>query len=161
MISSEKLLSHLKKLDGDEQLLINNNQYTLSQVRLAEKIVADLEKELAQASIKPKLSRRRAFIVILEERFYDAPEYPAELSLDRIHRRASMRFEYMNRDNRNFKTPTQVHPKNPCLYYEDNGHGKARYKAALQFLANEPYKYFQVPEAETSLKLTLEDVKLC
>jgi len=161
MISSEKLLNHLKKLDDEEQLLINNNQYTLSQVRLAEKLVKDLEYELTQASIKPKLSRRRAFIVILEELFYDAPEYPKALSLDRIHRRASMRFEYMNRDSRGFENPTQVHPKNPCLYYEENGHGKARYKAALQFLVNESYKYFQIPEAEASLKIILEDVKLC
>lgn len=161
MISAEKILSHLKKLDVEEQLLINNNQYTRSQVRLAEKLVKDLEHELRQASIKPKLSRRRAFIVILEELFYDAPEYPKTLTLDRIHRRASMRFEYMNRDSRSFETPTQIHPKNPCLYYEDNAHGKARYKVALQLLVNESYRYFQVKEAETSLKITLEDVKLC
>ena len=161
MISSKKLLNHLKKIDSKDQLLINNNQYALSQVRLAEKIVKDLEHELTQASIKPKLSRRRSFIVILEELFYDAPEYPKELTLDSIHRRASMRFEYMNRESRGFETPTQVHPKNPCLYYEDNGHGKARYKTALQLLVNAPYKYFQVPEAETSLKILLDDVKLC
>ncbi len=161
MITADALLKHLKKIDTEEDLLINNNQYTLSQVRLAEKIVKDLEKEVLQASIKPKLSRRRAFIVILEELYYDTPKYPTGLTLDRIHRRASMRYEYMNRESRGLDTPTQIHPKNPCLYYEENAYGKARYKAALQHLVNEPYRYFQVPEAESSLKIIFNDVKLC
>ena len=161
MITSDKLLNHLKKLEDEEHLLINNNQYTSSQVRLAEQIVKDLEKELTQASIKPKLSRRRAFIVILEELFYDVFVYPKDLTLDGIHRRASVRFEFMNRESRGFETPTQVHPKNPCLYYEDNGHGKARYKVALNHLVNESPRYFQVPEAETSLKILFNEVKLC
>ncbi len=161
MITSDKLLNHLKKLEDEEHLLINNNQYTSSQVRLAEQIVKDLEKELTQASIKPKLSRRRAFIVILEELFYDVFVYPKDLTLDGIHRRASVRFEFMNRESRGFETPTQVHPKNPCLYYEHNGHGKARYKVALKHLVNESHRYFQVPEAETSLKIIFNEVKLC
>lgn len=161
MITTDKLLKYLKKNDAENGLLINSNQYSLTQVRLAEKIVKDLEKELLLASVKPKLSRRRAFIVILEELYYDTSKYPDELSLDNIHRRASMRFEYMNRETRGFETPTQVHPKNPCLYYEENAHGKARYRTALEHLVYESNKYFQLPEAETTLEVLFNDVKLC
>lgn len=161
MITVKELLRHLKNISDKEELLINDSQYSLSQIKLAEKLVMDLGKDLELSLTKPKLSRRRAFIVILEELFYDTVEYPNDLTLDRIHIRALVRFDYMNRDSRGLTTPTQVHPKNPCLYYEDNGYGKARYKDALELLVQNSTKYFQVPEAETSIKLLLEDVKLC
>ena len=161
MISSKTLLKHLKQLGNDEELIISGNQYKLSQIRLAEKIVEDLEKEIHQTSRKPKLSRRRAFMVILEELYYDSFKYPEELTLDTIHRRASQRFEYMNRDSRSFNTPTQIHPKKPCDYYEDNPHGKARYRSALLHLVNESGRYFELVEAEESLKIIYDEVLLC
>lgn len=161
MITTDKLLKYLKKIDVDKELLINENQYSLSQVRLAEKIVKDIEMELFQAKVKPKLSRRRAFIVILEELYFDTPKYPLDLNLDKIHRRASMRFEYMNRESKGLKTATQIHPKNPCLYYEENTQGKAHYKTALQHLVYESHRYFKVPEAESTLEILLNDLKLC
>jgi FKBP-type peptidyl-prolyl cis-trans isomerase (trigger factor) len=161
MIGPDALLRHLGKLGREEEPLIGGNRYTLSQVRLAEKIVRDLQSDLERASRKPKLSRRRAFIVILEELYFDTPEYPKELTLERIHRRASQRFEYMNRNTKELTTPTEVHPKDPCTYYEENAHGKARYRAALEHLVNGWHLYFQEPDAEISLKTTYNDVKLC
>jgi len=161
MTTTNKLLEHLKKIAQKEDLIVNNTQYTLSQVKLAEQLLGDLNAEITKASTKPKLSRRRAFIVILEELYYDVKQYPEDLTIDKIHRRASLRFEYMNRDNRGFETPMKIHPKNPCLYYEDNGYGKARYKSSLLHLVNESYRYFKVSEAETSLKIILNEVKLC
>ncbi|SRR6056297_3019949 len=161
MISSEKLLRYLEDLTREEHPQVNGKEYTRSQVLLAERLVRDAQRAIGIASQKPKLSRRRAFIVILEELYYNVPKYPKELTLDGIHRRASQRFEYMNRDAKSLTTPTEVHPKNPCTFYEDNGYGKARYKSALQHLVLESQRYFEVPEAQTSLKLLFEDVKLC
>ena len=161
MISHKALLKYLKEIADKGDLSINENRYTNSQVKIAEKLIRDLGKELELKSTKPKLSRRRAFIVILEELYYDTQIYPEDLTLDIIHKRASLRFEYMNRDSRGLETPMQVHPKNPCLYYEDNGYGKARYRSALELIVINSDKFFQVPEAEASIKMILEDVKLC
>jgi hypothetical protein len=161
MIGSDALLRHLQKLGKEEEPLIGGRQYTPSQVRLAEKIVQDLQQDLERAVRKPKLSRRRAFIVILEELYYDVPKYPQELTLEGIHRRASLRFEYMNRNVKGFETPAQVHPKDPCTYYEDKAHGKARYRVALEHLVNGSYIYFQLADAEASLRVLYKEVLLC
>jgi len=161
MIDSDALLRHLQKLGMEEEPLIGGNQYTLSQIRMAERIVQDIQYDLEKASRKPKLSRRRAFIVILEELYFDVSEYPNELTLENIHRRASLRFEYMNRNIKVFTTPTEVHPKDPCTYYEDNTHGKARYRVALEHLVNGSSRYFQVTGAEASLGILFEEIKLC
>ena len=161
MIGPDALLRHLQKLGKEEEPLIGGTRYTLAQLRLAERIVQDLQYDLDSAPRKPKLSRRRAFIVILEELYYDIPEYPSELTLEGIHRRASLRFEYMNRNIKGFETPTKVHPKDPCTYYEDNAHGKARYRVALEHLVNGSQGYFQEPDAEASLRMTYMDIKLC
>lgn len=160
MISSKALLKHLKKTSVDAALKINGNTYTLSQIKLAEQIINDLQQELTP-TVKPKLSRRRAYIVILEERFYNVKTYPDNLTLDSIHRKAFFRFEFMNRDSRAFKTPNQVHPKNPCLYFEDNRHGMARYRSALKHLVNASDRYFQIPEAKVSIKEVYNEVLLC
>lgn len=161
MITSEKLLRYLEDLTKEEYLEINGNEYSGEQVILAENLVRDVQSAIGIASKKPKLSRRRAFIVILEELYYNVPKYPKDLALDGIHRRASQRFEYMNRDVKSFRTPTEIHPKNPCTFYEDNGYAKSRYKSALQHLVLGSHRYFEVPEAEASLKVLFEDVKLC
>lgn len=161
MIPSEKLLSYLEDLTKKEHPEVNGKEYSRLQVLLAERLVRDVQNAIGIASQKPKLSRRRAFIVILEELYYNVPKYPKDLTLQGIHRRASQRFEYMNRDIKSFTTPTDVHPKDPCTFYEDNAHGKARYRSALKHLVLESHRYFEVPEAEASLKILFEDVELC
>ena len=89
------------------------------------------------------------------------PEYPENLNLENIHKKASQRFEYMNRNIKAFTTPTEIHPKDPCTYYEDNAHGKARYRVALEHLVNESSIYFQVTDAEASLRVLCREIKLC
>ncbi len=161
MIPSEELLKYLEDLAKEAHPTINGKEYSRSQVQLAEQLVRDAQKAIGTASQKPKLSRRRAFIVILEELYYNVPEYPKDLTLEGIHRRAAQRFEYMNRETKSFTTPAEVHPKDPCTFYENNGYAKARYKSALQHLVLESHRYFENPEAETSLKLLYADVRLC
>ena len=161
MITTEELLRRLNKIAEKDDIVVNNNHYTQSQIKLAEKILQDLEFDIGLSKRKPKLSKRRAYIVILEELYYDVKEYPDNLTLDEIHKRASVRFEYVYRDTGNLQTPTEIHPKNPCLYYEDNGHGKARYRTALELLANDTSRYFEIQEAAISIKQILEEITLC
>lgn len=155
------LLKHLKKKGDEKELLIAGNTYTLSQIKLAEKIVSDVEKELENAQKKPKLSRRRAFIVVLEELYFDVTEYPEGLTLDRIHRRASQRFEFSQRALTRFKTPSDVHPKDPCHYYENDGLKMGNYKVAISHLLSHYHIYFEVEEAVISLKNTYTEILLC
>ncbi len=161
MIKIDELLIRLNKLAEKDDLIINNNEYTQSQIKLAERILQDLQSDIELSTRKPKLSRRRAFIVILEELYYDVNEYPKDLSLDEIQKRASVRFEYLNRDSRSLQTPMQIHPKNPCLYYEENGNAKVRYRVAIELLASDTPKYFRIPEAEISIKKVLEEISSC
>ncbi|TLP81849.1 hypothetical protein [Maribacter sp. ACAM166] len=161
MISSEKLLKYLIELSAEENPEIGGQKYSQSDVLSAEQLVRDAHEALQLTLRKPKLSRRRAFIVILEELYFDVLKYPDDLKIESIHRRASQRFEYMNRDTKSFNTPSDIHPKDPCTFYEDNGYAKSRYKSALQHLVLESHRYFEVPEAEVSLKVIFEDVKLC
>ncbi|MEX0360969.1 MAG: hypothetical protein AB3N10_08265, partial [Allomuricauda sp.] len=128
------LLRYLKKRDKGAEILIEGNTYTSEQIKLAQQLLMDAQKELDQSRKKPKLSRRRAFIVILEELYYDVPKYPSGTTLDYIHKKASQRFEYAQRSMSNFNSPSDVHPKNPCQYYKKNGLKMGNYKVALSHL---------------------------
>ena len=161
MIPSEKLLRYLEDLAKEEHPEINGKEYSQSQVILAERLVRDLQKAIGIASQKPKLSRRRAFIVILEELYYDVPKYPNDLTLDGIHRSASQRFEFSQRSLTRFMTPEDVHPKDPCLFYENNGLKMGNYKVAIAHLLSYSHIYFQIEEAVGSLKKTYTEILLC
>lgn len=155
------LLRYLKKKGGEEELLIGGNTYSSSQIKLAEQILADVHKEFSKAQQKPKLSRRRAFIVVLEELYFDVPEYPNGLTLDSIHKRASQRFEFSQRSLTRFTTPEDVHPKDPCSFYENNGLKMGNYKVAIVHLLSYSHIYFKVEEAVSSLKKTYTEIILC
>lgn len=161
MTSSETLLKYLAQLNLEKSLQLNGNSYTPAQLKLAEQMIKDLSQEIGHVNTKPKLSRRRAFIIILEELYFDISEYPKDLSLEGIHRKASQRFTYMNRDVKNFSSPMQVHPKNPCLYYEDHTHAKARYRSALKHLVLKSNRYFKVADAEASLEIIYNEILIC
>ena len=145
------LLRYLKKKDKGAGMVIEGNTYTSEQIQLAQQLLMDAQKELDQSRRKPKLSRRRAFIVILEENFYDVKEYPKDLTLDSIHKQASQRFEFAYRDLKNNQIPQEIHPKDPCTFFESDGYRKARYRAALSHLVEYSEKYFQIEEAADSI----------
>ena len=65
MITTEELLRRLNKIAEKDDIVVNNNHYTQSQIKLAEKILQDLEFDIGLSKRKPKLSKRRAYIVIL------------------------------------------------------------------------------------------------
>ena len=155
------LLRYLKKRDKGAEILIEGNTYTSEQVKLAQQLLMDAQKELDQSRKKPKLSRRRAFIVILEEDYYDVKEYPKGLTLENIHRKASLRFAFSHRAMNSFATPNEVHPKDPCRHYENDGLRKAKYRQTLAHLVTYSQLYFRIKEAVRSLEETYRDVLQC
>lgn len=160
-MDSKQLLAYLEKLENAPALMVNGNTYTLEQVKLAQRISADIAVELGLQPSKPKLSRRRAFIVILEELYFDVPEYPETISLDAIHRRAVQRFEFAQRTLNGMATPREIHPKDACRYFEDNGSKKMNYRRALSYLVNFRPLFFQIAPAAESLKEKYQEVLLC
>lgn len=160
-MEAKDILKYLETLDSETALQVNGNTYTWEQVELAKKLSFDIAKELGFRPSKPKLSRRRAFIVILEELYYNVSDYPEDLTLDRIHKRASQRFEFAYRGLKNFNTPNEIHPKNPCLFYELDAYKKARYRKALSLIVQFSDSFFEVQEAAESLKSIYKEVLLC
>jgi len=160
-MDTKELLQYFDALESDTTLQVNGNTYSWEQVKLAKKISSDIAIELGFQPSKPKLSRRRAFIVILEELYYDVSEYPEDLTLERVHRRASQRFEFAYRGLKNFNSPNEIHPKNPCLFYELDAHKKARYRKALSLLVQFSETFFEVRQAAESLECTYNEILLC
>jgi hypothetical protein len=160
-MDSKRLLAYLEKLEKKSGLKVNGNTYTLEQVKLAQRISADVAAELGFQPSKPKLSRRRAFIVILEELYFDIPEYPMNIILTNINSRAVQRFEFAQRTLKGFSTPQEIHPKDACRYYENNGIKRMNYRRALAYLVNYQSLLFQVSEAAESLEDKYREVLLC
>jgi len=160
-MNSKKLLTYLDELGREPNLKVNGNTYTLEQVKLAKKITADIEMQLGVKPLKPKLSRRRAMIVVLEELYYDVPEYPKNLSLDSIHRRAVQRFEFAQRALNGLATPYEIHPKDACRHFEDNGSKKMNYRRALSHLVNYRFLFFKIVPAAESLKEKYPKIPIC
>lgn len=155
------LLRYLKKRDKGAEIFIEGNTYTSEQIKMAQQLLMDAQRELDQSRKKPKLSRRRAFIVILEELYYDVPKYPSGTTLEAIHKKASQRFEYAQRSLSNFNSPSDVHPKNPCQYYKNNGLKMGNYKVALSHLVTYSKLYFQIEAAVISLENTYQEILGC
>jgi len=160
-MNTKEILQHLENLEADSTLQVNGNTYTWEQVKLAQKINSDIKKELGFLPSKPKLSRRRAFIVILEELYYDVPDYPEGVALAMIHKRAAQRFTFAQRALKGFDTVSEVHPKRPCTFYENNALKKMNYRRALSHLVEFQSLFFEVEKAADSLKDTYRDILLC
>jgi len=155
----------LKRTDiSIEQIYVEGELFTVEQLKKIHEWV-DKNKELyININIKYKYfaSRRIALIVILEEDFYDKKNYDFE-DLTRYERIASIRFEVTNKNKKDLDTPEKVHPKNPCLYYEnfESNQSKRQYKAALKKLLETPFHFFEKEEAIKSLSNTFEDLQNC
>ena len=81
------------------------------------------------------LSMRRALIILLQEKYYTYKSYDeVQIELSQLENNAKSRFIIRNRDMRNFKTPQDIHPKDPCSHYEDDINKKKHYRIALEIL---------------------------
>ena len=113
-------------------------------------------------SIEENLSMRRALIALLQEKYYTYNTYEGiEIKLSQLKNIANSRFVIKNRDMRDFKTPQDIHPKNPCLHYEDYNDKKKRYKTALNILIDLNVLYYTNSDAHENLKSIYEDISNC
>lgn len=159
------VFDELKRTDiSIEQIYIEGELFTVQQLKKLHEWV-DKNKELyINILIKYKYfaSRRIALIVLLEEDFFDKNSYDFE-DLTKYERRASIRFEVTNKNKKDLDTPQKVHPKNPCLYYEnfESNQSKRQYREALKKLLETPFHFFEKEEAIKSLSNMFEDLQNC
>ncbi|CAH0336567.1 hypothetical protein FVB9288_02273 [Flavobacterium sp. CECT 9288] len=108
-----------------------------------------------ELDLKYYLSRRKALIVVLEEDFYDRLSYDFT-DLKKYENKAALRFEIRNKEKNVLDTPQKVHPKNPCKYFngKDMAYKKRHYKDAISEILKTPFHFFEVKEAEETLKET-------
>jgi hypothetical protein len=62
---------------------------------------------------------------------------------------------------RNFKTPQDIHPKDPCLHYEDYIDKKKHYKTALEILTRLNLLDTTDLKAHKHFKSILDDISNC
>lgn len=103
-------------------------------------------------TFKYKLSRRKGLIVILEEEFHEKDDYNFT-DLNKYEIIAKSRFEIAHQNKSNLDTPTKVHPKKPCSYYnnEERSYQKRHYMDALSDLLKTPFHFFIVEKAIETL----------
>ncbi len=108
-----------------------------------------------ELDLKYYLSRRKALIVVLEEDFNDRLSYDFT-DLKKYENKAALRFEIRNKEKNVLDTPQKVHPKNPCKYFngKDMAYKKRHYKDAISEILKTPFHFFEVKEAEETLKET-------
>lgn len=155
----------LKRTDiSIKEIYVEGELFSVEQLKKIHEWV-DKNKELyinVQIKYKYFASRRIALIVLLEEDFFDKNNYDFE-DLTRYERIASIRFEVTNKNKKDLDTPEKVHPKNPCLYYEnlELNQSKRQYREALKKLLETPFHFFEKEEAIKSLSNTFQDLQNC
>ncbi len=108
------------------------------------------------------LSMRRALIILLQEKYYTYKSYDeVQIELSRLENNAKSRFIIRNRDMRNFKTPQDIHPKDPCSHYEDDINKKKHYKIALEILTRLNLLDETDLKAHKHFKSILDDISNC
>lgn len=142
----------------------NNKTYDLDELLSFQKDLMGSSKTLEgfRVFIKESLSRRRALIVILQEKHYQLISYnEAEINFSQIENNAKIRFLFENRDVRKFNHPQIIHPKNPCLYYEEKKDEKKHYKLSLEVLLDVGKIYFINDEALEDLHEIYKNIIDC
>ena len=108
------------------------------------------------------LSMRRALIILLQEKYYTYKSYDeVQIELSQLENNAKSRFIIRNRDMRNFKTPQDIHPKDPCSHYEDDINKKKHYKIALEILTRLNLLDETDLKAHKHFKSILDDISNC
>lgn len=108
------------------------------------------------------LSMRRALIILLQEKYYTYKSYDeVQIELSQLENTAKSRFIIRNRDMRNFKTPQDIHPKDPCSHYEDDINKKKHYRIALEILTRLNLLDETDLKAHKHFKSIYEDISNC
>ncbi|KIX22072.1 hypothetical protein SY27_05235 [Flavobacterium sp. 316] len=104
--------------------------------------------KLTGFTIKSELSRRRALIVILQEKYFKFNSYnEVDINFDNVEKLSKQRFKQKNRDKIKFNSPQETHPKNPFRYYGDDMNSFRHYREAIELLACMPDLYIDGEEA--------------
>ena len=105
---------------------------------------------------------RRALIILLQEKYYTYKSYDeVQIELSQLENNAKSRFIIRNRDMRNFKTPQDIHPKDPCSHYEDDIDKKKHYRIALEILTRLNLLDETDLKAHKHFKSILDDISNC
>lgn len=147
------LLKVLKKYDVKYHSIINGD--STFNLELVQKFLSDLKdaaNRLDGFTIKSFLSRRRALVVILQERYYKLKTYDKEqIAFNDIEDEAKRRFKIKNRDKSKFNTPQETHPKNPFNYYGNDKNSLKEYRETIGLLASMPDFYIVGDEAQEDI----------
>ncbi len=147
------LFKVLKKYDVEYHSIINGD--SSFNLKLLQKFLSELKdaaNRLDGFTIKSSLSRRRALVVILQERYYKLNSYDKELiNFDEIENESKRRFKIKNRDKSKFNTPQETHPKNPFNYYGDDTYSLKEYRETIGLLASMPDFYIAGDEAQDGI----------
>ena len=163
--SLDEIIEIIKKItDKNYYVTLEGVNFKLEQLILLQKKFNENSRLLEGFSIQieENLSMRRALIALLQEKYYTHKTYEGiEIKLSQLQNIANSRFVIKNKDTRNFKTPQDIHPKNPCLHYEDDIDKKKHYKKALNILIDLNVLYFTNSIAHENLKSIYEDISNC
>lgn len=165
----------MKNLDEVIEIIIKNSHrnylitrekkyYDFEELLSFQRDLQDSQKTLQGFKIKfiDYLSMRRALIVLLQEKYYAYKSYDeVQIELSQLENNAKSRFIIRNRDMRNFKTPQDIHPKDPCLHYEDDIDKKKHYKTALEILTRLNLLDTTDLKAHKHFKSILDDISNC
>ena len=163
--SLDEIIEIIKKItDKNYYVTLEGVNFKLEQLILLQKKFNENSRLLEGFSIQieENLSMRRALIALLQEKYYTYNTYEGiEIKLSQLKNIANSRFVIKNKDTRNFKTPQDIHPKNPCLHYEDDIDKKKHYKTALNILIELNVLYYTNSNAHENLKSIYEDISNC
>ena len=163
--SLDEIIEIIKKItDKNYCVTLEGVNFKLEQLILLQKKFNENSRLLEGFSIQieENLSMRRALIALLQEKYYTRKTYEGiEIKLSQLQNIANSRFVIKNKDTRNFKTPQDIHPKNPCLHYEDDIDKKKHYKTALNILIELNVLYYTNSNAHENLKSIYEDISNC
>lgn len=163
-LTIEKAIDFFQQNDVEvSQIIIDKTIFNSNQLKTLDRLLKALndKSEMIEINFKYKTSRRRGLIVVLEEDFYDKVEY-GHIDLKDYERKASVKFAIQNRNTQNLDTPEKVHPKNPCVYYQDNGKLKRHYREALKGILKTSFQFFEEnSKAHISLERTYTNLKDC
>ena len=148
------LFEVLKKYDVEYDSIINDN--STFNLELLQKFLSDLKdaaNRLDGFTIKSFLSRRRALVVILQERYYKLNSYDEEqIVFSDIEDEVKRRFKIKNRAKSKFNTAQETHPKNPLNYYGNDKNSLNEYRETIGLLASMPDFYIVGDEAQDDIK---------
>lgn len=147
------LFKVLKKYDVEYHSIINGD--STFNLELLQKFLSELKdaaNRLDGFTIKSFLSRRRALVVILQERYYKLNSYDKELiKFDDIEKESKLRFKIKNRDKSKFNTAQETHPKKPLYYYGNDKNSLKEYRETIGLLASMPDFYIVGHEAQEDI----------